>query len=287
MFSRILVAVDGSESSLRALRESLRLARAEKGLVIAVSVIPPNDGELPLVGVRNVAATLRGPYERALAESENIARAEGVRVYPVLDEGEPHERIADLAESEGCTLIVVGVRGFNPAEKVVMGSMTARIIGCSRTDILVIPRESPLGWDNLLIAVDGSESGRRALHTAAYFQSSYGSEVTLVSVADVPSHLYGIDASAAEGFIGDARKALEEASREAESAGIRAESLLREGDPAEVITDLADKRHAELILMGSHGRTGLKRLLMGSVTEKVIGRSLCPVFVARADARPH
>ncbi len=282
MFDRIVVAVDGSEPSLRALRESFRLARAEKGSVIAVSVMPPYDGELPLVGVKNVGATLREPYEKALAQSEKLARAEGVRIYPVLEQGEPHERIAELAEAERCNLIVVGVRGFNPTEKVLLGSMAARIIGYSRTNVLILPREAEIRWDHVIVTIDGSEPGRTALRPAFYLQNSYGTKVTLLTVANVPSHLYGVDPMVAEGFIGEARKVLERAATEATAMGIHAESYLGEGDPADVITEFAQKEHADLILMGSHGRTGLGRLLMGSVAERVIGHSLCPVLITRS-----
>jgi len=68
---------------------------------------------------------------------------------------------------------------------------------------------------------------------------------------------------------------------QAESAGIRAESFVGEGEPFRFISDLAIKQKANTIIMGSHGRTGLKRLLMGSVTEKVIGHAPCPVLVAK------
>jgi nucleotide-binding universal stress UspA family protein len=62
---------------------------------------------------------------------------------------------------------------------------------------------------------------------------------------------------------------------------ISGEFLLQEGDPSEMIVQTAQKRNSGLILMGSHGHSGLKRLLMGSVTERVIGRAPCPIIVAR------
>jgi nucleotide-binding universal stress UspA family protein len=282
MYNRILVAVDGSESSLSALQASFPLVRAEKGVVIVVSVVPPYDGELRLVGVKNVAATVRGPYEKALAESERLARDAGVRFYTLLAEGEPHEEIVDVAEAEGCGLIVVGVRGFNPAQTVVMGSMTARIIGYSYTNVLVVPRAARFRWDNILVALDGSTLGRSALRIASYFQGSYGSRATILSVADVPFHVYGVDPTVVEGFIATARKVLDDAMTEATAMGLSAQAVIKEGDPAEIITDVSKQAQADLVLMGSHGRTGLRRLLMGSVTERVLGHVACPVMVVRA-----
>ena len=281
MYDRILIAVDGSESSLGALSSCFPLLRAEKGTAIVVSVVPPYDGELRLVGVKNLKSTLREPYERALAASQEKARKAGALVYTLLAEGEPHEEIVDIADAEGCDLIVVGVTGFNPGERLLMGSMTARIIGYSRTNVLVVPKNCSLKWDRLLVAIDGSKQATSALKIASYFQTNYGSRTTVLSVADVPSHVYGVDPTVADGFIDSARKILEEATSEADAMGLETEQVIREGDPAQIVTDWARNKECDLILMGSHGRTGLRRLLMGSVTERVIGHSLCPVMIMR------
>lgn len=281
MFNRLLVAVDGSESSLNALKESLRFAQGGSSTVRVVSVIPPYEGELRLVGVKNIAATMRGPYEEALAQSEKIARDQGVRVQTLLAQGEPHEIIPEFAEAEKCDLIVVGVRGFNPAETVVLGSMTARIIGYSRINILVVPLQTTIGLTRLLVAVDGSNLGKKAVDLARNIQKSYGSKISLIAVADVPPHLYGVDPIAAHSFIEKTRATLEESLGLGESYRAETQLILREGDPASTINEVARSEQIDLILMGSHGRTGLIRLLMGSVTERVIGHAPCPILVTR------
>ncbi len=282
MFNRILVAVDGSESSLNALRQTFPLARAEGSTIRVVAVVPPYEGELRLVGVRqNVAEMMSEPYVNALKDALELAEAAGVRVEANLEHGEPHEIIVELAEAQQCDLIVVGVRGCNPADQVLLGSMTARVIGYSHTDILVVPKDSSMGLNHILVSVDGSESSKGAMKSAIDFHRAYGSAVKVIAVADVPPHIYGVDPSVADVLIGKARKDLEEVTAAAEEAGIRVEPLLREGDPAEIITQLAQEMKSDLIVMGSHGRTGLRRLLMGSVTERVVGHAGCPVLVAR------
>ncbi len=67
----------------------------------------------------------------------------------------------------------------------------------------------------------------------------------------------------------------------AESAVIAAETFVKEGEPHEIIVELANDKNADVIFMGSHGRTGITRILMGAVTERVIGKSSCPVLVVR------
>ncbi len=284
MFNRILVAVDGSPSSLHALTEILRVGRTVSRDIKVIAVVPPNDGELRLVGVRNIAAAMREPYEKALAESEEIARREGVTISAVIDQGEPHERVVDLAEAENRDLIVVGVKGrtaCNTTEQLLLGSMTARIIGYSQTDILVIPDETALDFWSAIVAVDGSGFSAKALKLAFGLQKNFGAKLNVISVADVPSHLYGVDASAAETFIARARNNLEEARKLADAESVKIEIMLREGDPASHITDAARKLESNVIILGSHGRTGLRRLLMGSVAERVICHAPCSVLISR------
>ncbi len=197
-------------------------------------------------------------------------------------QGEPHEEIVTFAEEEGYDLIALGVKGYNVSEKILMGSTTARVIGYGNTSVLVIPWGSRLIWERVLVPVDGSASSQAAARLAFQFVDAYGLDLTVLSVADVPLHLYGVSGEAANEMIADAKSHLDQIAREMESRGIKAEYLLREGEPAKTIVDLAGKRETDLIIMGSHGRTGLTRLLMGSVTESVIQGSPCPILVIRS-----
>jgi nucleotide-binding universal stress UspA family protein len=222
------------------------------------------------------------PYQEALAKAVEVADSLDISVLTTLEQGEPHERIVEVAESARFDLIVMGVRGSNPAEKLLMGSMTARVIGYSPIDVLVVPLEKEIGLDSVLVAVDGSESSNVALKRAFELQKSYGSKVQVIWVADIPDQIYGLDPSAAQGMIDIARRNLEGVAKQVDSIGGKAEMLLREGEPAKVITEIAEKTHVGLVIVGSHGRTRLRRVLMGSVTERVIGHAPCPILVTRA-----
>src|SRR3990172_8432533 len=136
---KMLVAIDGSESSLHALRESFKLAAKEKSWITVASVVPPYEGDLDLVGIGYVQHAMRHPCEKALSEAARIAEAEGALIKTVCEEGVPHERIIDLAEAENCELIVMGKRGLSKVERMLVGSVTARVIGYGQKDVLVIP----------------------------------------------------------------------------------------------------------------------------------------------------
>lgn len=280
-YRKILVAIDGSQTSLHALEESFKLAQNEGSWITAVSVIPAYTGDLDLVAVGNIMAAMRKPCDEALVKAKELADKHRALIKTVCEEGEPHERIIDLAQAENCDLIVMGRRGLRRLERVLVGSVTARVIGYSPIDVLVIPRDTNVDFKKVLFATDGSKYSKSAEKKAIDFAKSYGGEIAVISVVDVPSEFYAESPKTIEELVNKAKGYVEDVKREAQSEGVKAETIVREGEAYQVITDLAKKLDAGIIVMGSHGRTGLKRLLMGSVTEKVIGHTPCPVLVAK------
>lgn len=280
-YGKILVAYDGSDSSRNALRQAIRLSKAEKCEVKALAVAPSYEGDLELVGVRKIKEAIRGAAEKLLGEAEAIAREEGVSITTGAEDGEPYERIVDAARAEGCELVVMGRRGLRRLERALMGSVTARVIGHSACDVLVVPRDAALGWKRILVAVDGSEYGEAALERAVDLAEAHGGDLSIAYVVNINEEFYAQAPEMVEKMVRDARALLDEMKKRAEARGVKAETYVREGEPHRWIIELAAERKVDLIVMGSHGRTGLKRLLMGSVAEKVIGLSSVPVLVAK------
>jgi nucleotide-binding universal stress UspA family protein len=280
-YRKILVAVDGSESSRNAFRQAIKLANSEKCWITVVSVIPTYGGDLGSTAFGNVLAAMREPCEKALLEAEEIAKTERALIKTVCEEGEIHERIVDLADAENCDLIVLGRKGMSGLERVLVGSVAARVIGHSRRDVLVVPRETAVGWERILFATDGSKFSEAAASKVIDFAKSYGSEVKVLSVVEVTEEFMARAPGALEDLVTKAKAFVEDVKTKAVAEGLKAEGIVREGEAYKVITDIAGKEKVGLIIMGSHGRTGLKRLLMGSVTEKVIGYSPCPVLIAK------
>ena len=95
------------------------------------------------------------------------------------------------------------------------------------------------------------------------------------------AEFYGEAPQVVEDLVHKARGYVEEVKKQAEASAVKAETFVREGEAYQAIIELAKARDVNIIVMGSHGRTGLKRLLMGSVAEKVIGYAPCPVLVTR------
>jgi len=281
-YRKILAAIDGSLSSMHALKESFKLAECEKCWMTVVSVIPPYLGDLDTTSVGDVMASMRKPCEEALEEAKRLAGEAKVVMRTVCEEGEIHERIVDLADGENFDLIVMGRRGQNRIERALVGSSTARVIGYSHTDILVVPNDTAVGWKKILVATDGSRFSQAAVEKAIDFASSYGGELIIISVVDVPAEFYGEAPEAWDRLVEKAHDHLKKAKQQAENSGIKCSTMVKEAETWQAIIEVAGTVKADTIVIGSHGKTGLKRLLMGSVAEKVIGYAPCPVLVVKA-----
>lgn len=281
-YRKILVAVDGSGSSRNALVQAFRLAVDEKCWITVTSVVPPLTGDLDLTGVKDIQASLAKPCEDALADANRLAEQERVLIKTVLEEGETFERIVDLADAENCDIIVMGRRGLRKMERTLVGSVTARVIGHTQRDVLVVPAGSVLGWKKILVATDGSKFSGLAVNKAVDFARAYGGSLVVLSVVDVPTEFYAEAPQAVDDMIRQARGYTAAVRDQAGAAGVTADTYVGEADAFEAIVKLAKEQDVNMIVVGSHGRTGLRRLLMGSVTEKVIGHAECPVLVARS-----
>ncbi|GAB4251388.1 universal stress protein [Deferrisoma sp.] len=142
-------------------------------------------------------------------------------------------------------------------------------------------------YNRILVPLDGSELAEKALDEALPLARQAGGEVVLVGVLDLTAGMYDVYAEAfnpvdlraqLEKFL---EAALDRARARAEAEGVTARRFLRVGVPHEEIVNLAREEGADLIVMTTHGRRGLTHLLLGSVTERVIRTSPCPVLVVR------
>jgi len=278
-YQKILVAYDGSPSAQSALSLASQMAREDKSWIKVLAVVPTYQGDLDLIGVSNIKEVLAGPGERLLAEARKIAEQEQVHILTNWQQGEPYEQIVQVAEEENCDLIIIGRRSSTDLERDLIGSVTARVIGYTRKDVLVVPKNGKLSWENILLATDGSISCDNALARSLEIAQERGSKLAAVSVVYTNDEFYALAHDMMKGLYREADKVLEKVKRWAGDLGVQAELFVKDGEPYQAIGNLAAERESDLIVIGSHGRKGLTRLLMGSVTERVIGYANCPVLV--------
>jgi len=269
LYKKILVAVDGSEASLHALCEAVRLSYWVRGSVRVISVVPPYEGDLRFAGAGNIKALLRKPCEIILAKIEETAEEIGAAVEAVCREGEPFEKITEFAETEGCDLIVTGVEEKHPLYRAITGGVTEKIIRFGSRDVLIIPDGTHIDWNRILVLADGSQSGRRAAVRAIEIAKAYGGELLILSVSG--------SLSAAM-----ANKS-EEYSREIAtlSSGIPCKSFFKTGKLVEAITDLAAEEKADLIVLGHFTKKSSFDIFSKTAIQNAIYLSPCPVLVVK------
>ncbi len=135
----------------------------------------------------------------------------------------------------------------------------------------------------ILHPTDFSEPSKYAFQIASALARDYGARLVVLHVATPPVVAYGEAPVDPELLQFDEEEARDRLSRLlAADPGVRAEHLLKTGDPATEILVVSEAYRADLIVMGTHGRTGLARLLMGSVAEQVVRKAACPVLTLKA-----
>ena len=139
---------------------------------------------------------------------------------------------------------------------------------------------------NILVATDGSQFSDVAVKEAINIAKTYDSTLYCISVIEMHLDHYPDFLNLAPNVINEKKKeltiSLEEIRERATKDNVQCEVIIREGnEPYEIIINEADKVQARLIVVGTHGKTGLKKLLMGSVAERVIGHANCSVLVAK------
>lgn len=278
----VLIPTDGSEFSEGAVREGIRLAKNYGAKVIAVFSIEFNP---------ELEAMAPNYIEKVEAEATGILKAvqeraskDGVSCSTVLKRGiRTYEEITDEARAAKADAIVMGRRGRTGIKRLLMGSVTAKVIGHSPCDVLVVPRAAKLECRHVLVATDGSKNSLDAASEAVAIAKRCGSKLTVVSAVSGESSAF-VQSEMQKGMVADTE--MKEAQKNvafvkdlASKAGVAADGLISSGRPYDVIVETAREKNADLIVVGSHGRTGLGRLLMGSVTERVIGHADCAVLV--------
>ncbi len=280
-YNRLLVGVDGSAASLHALQEAFKISTT---WVTVISVSPFYEGDLRLLGVPKSERIIREPCETALAEAQRLADTAGVLIRRQCEHGEAHERLVMLAEMGQRDLIVLGARGDGILENLLVGSVTRRVIASTDKDVLVVPLGGAVAWDRILVATDGSPRSHAAADRALELARLHGSELLAVSVQDFPAAIRGVAPQERLELLKICERQVAEVIRRAEAQGTKARGFILEGAAYSAIADLARGEQANLIVMGSHGKAGLPRLIMG-VTERLIGHAPCPVLVVKGSGQ--
>ncbi|TGO02133.1 hypothetical protein PN36_29980 [Candidatus Thiomargarita nelsonii] len=271
-FEKIMVVSDRSDSSIAAAREAIRLAQRTDGILSVMSVIVTNPEHESLA-----KQLIEKENKDALANLETLktnANDAGVDCKISLRHGiEISQEIVDEAEKSRADVIVMGRRGYTGLMRVMMGSNTAKVIGYAHCSVLIVPKTAKIEGKKILLAVDGSRYSDTAATTVMSLAKHLHASVLIVSV---------VYSEHQEKRYSEATEEITRVDNFLTQEGISTEGRVLSGRPAEAIVEVANAKGVDLIVMGSHGRTGLDRVLLGSVSDRVIGYAECAVLVVKA-----
>ncbi len=264
----ILVCSDGSPASQGVFEAAFTLAPRWPARVRLLQVLEYNPA------FASLAIDSLDQWEQEAREGLQAqlhrAHVQGLEADILVSRGPTASRTI-LAEADRCRpdLIIMGRRGRTDVKAILMGSVTAKVIGLSPFPVLVVPRLGPFTFRRFLLATDGSRFSEAAGQAALALAKAWSVQVIAVSVAQKDEELPEVE------------KILKNIQEEADRQEIALSTFMVQGRPAEALVRAALLLEADLIILGSHGRTGLTRLLMGSVAEQVVGQASCPILVVK------
>ena len=294
MFDKILIPVDDSWGSQYAAHIGLEFVKRLNARVVLTNALTEyaseEDGNHALAPARRNAETLGIGFETRFAEGRQMGVGDG---------------IVQVCMEENCDLIVMGTHGREGIEHFLLGSVAERVTRQAHVPVMLIrtPRdtkmntEKPLKLEHVLVAIDGSLQSQQALMTANNLSAKLGLSLEVLHVIpDLPplTGYTGLEfapmidydryekdlAAESQAIIADALKQLEALS--AKVSDVRSSSVPAKGlILGERILQTAQAHGADLIVLGTHGRSGIERLLLGSVAQSVSHHSNIPVLLVR------
>jgi nucleotide-binding universal stress UspA family protein len=295
MFHTLLLPLDGSDLAERALPYAVRLAQASQGrLILMRAAIAPPPARIDGAGWEREqleAVQEAEAYVQRLAESIS-----GVNVEVTIPYGRAAHAILETVDKFKVDAVVMATHGRTGLAHLIYGSVTEAVLASSSVPVLVLqvrPGEAPQApFDpakaHLLAPLDGMGFDNTAVRTAVEALGPWG-DITLVSVVAEPDHLLLDDYGRVLAYLDqqeeactrEARLYLNTIAQELRSHGlpIRIHVDVRVGEPADGIAMAAIDTGADLIVMATHGRTGIRRAVMGSVAGAVLKKSSTPVLL--------
>lgn len=269
----ILFATDLSARSDRAQDRAVMLARAWGARLTVLHAVDVAD--VPTDGLGASAVAARGKVQRAL-EAE-FAGIGDVVCEIVIEDGAPDAVILDVARRSGCDLVVTGVSGNDSLGHTILGGINAAIIPRAPVPVLVVKARVRAAYRGGVVASDLSGASVPALKMAlSLFDAG---AVRLFHAFEVPFAGFVEDKAAYARELADtARKA----ARDFVAAHARGATVTVDvgvGAPASLVADYVARHPVDLVIAGTHGRTGLMSVLLGSIAKAILDESPCDVMV--------
>jgi len=291
----ILFAADFSENSKEAFRAACSLGVESQTRLILLHVMEPDlfPEDRDYLGQPNLPFFETRDEDRHEALKRKLGEVY-IPIHPIdiqyqTAEGNAPAEILRMADEIGSDLIVMGTHGSTGLRRLLAGSVATAVLRGAHCAILAVrPHVRPLKGEEIRVVLhptDFSDGSEAALRVARSLARDHGARLILLHVA--PSRVFVGGVMTAEPDLRDSLDALESARAVTDGSDLKypVETWFSRGMAPEEIIRVADEVRCDLIVMGTHGRTGLGRLLMGNTAESVLPEANCPVMIVKASRR--
>lgn len=270
----ILLATDLGARSDRALDRAVQLAKGWQSPLVVATVIEAGAGRIDLMALRDPPDWYRGEDPEQVAERQLLEAmsAQGVDARFRVERGPPGDRLLEVAEAEGCELVVAGVARHESLGRAVLGSTVDRLARRSPVPVLVVRGRVQGPYRRMLVASDWSASAEHAMRTAmAMFPQSaitvlHGYEVPMAGLMDTTREQ--MLAAVRDQALADGREFI---ARCQPPGGVGSVSLVVErGDPSLLMRMYASQYPVDLAVVATHGRSALLDVMLGSVAQRLL-----------------
>lgn len=289
MYDNILVPTDGSDHAGRAADHAATLARAFDAVVHLVSVVDLDEAAGPFS-----AGGLDEAYVDKLTESgrstveDDASRLDGVETVQEVLTGRPADSIIEYVSASAIDLVVMGTHGRTGLSRYLTGSVAERVLRRAPAPVMTVRAtdagEPTDGYDGILLPTDGSEPADFAVAHALAIADRFDSRLHVASVVNVGDLATGTETGMPSGLLAELKSSAERAAQsvadDAADAGIDAVTSVTVGRPKGELLTYVEDHDIDLVVMGTHGRTGLDRVLVGSTAEALVRQADVPVLTA-------
>ena len=288
MYDHILVPTDGSEHAERAADHAVLLAGAFDATVHLLTVvdIEAAAGPFSAGGVDDAYVEDRTADRREALAERKTRLDEEVDVEAAVVTDSPAEGILGYVRDTDVDLVVMGTHGRSGLRRYLTGSVAERVLRLSPVPVLTVRAIDASavgdGYGDVLVPTDGSERASAAVAHAIAVADAFDSTVHAVSVVNVGDIATGAETGVPPEFLEEleaaATSATEAIANEVDAAGLESVTAVWTGRPKHDLLEYVADHDVDLVVMGTHGRTGLDRMLLGSTAEALVRRAEVPVM---------
>lgn len=267
LLQKILFPTDFSPSADRDLENAISIAKKFESELVVIHVLPNYPSWSPfIVKIRQKVDDQMGVIEAKLKTS-------GIKYQVSLEFGNYAEQISKVARRENVNLTLLGA-GTPKNDYHVLGTNSEKIIRSSGIPVWVMQNDWVFSLETILCPVDFSETSKRALENAIHLARRFNSKLLVLHVAEALEEFYtkfDVDLeSEMETFEKEESQSFDNFLAQFNLTDVNYQKILKTGNAEDIIRTIIDQEVVDLLIMGTHGRTGLQRFFLGSVTEKVI-----------------